>query len=494
MIYTRLGIIAVWIIAFSLIGCGRSEDNTLRFGMRSNPITLDPRFATDAASTRINRLLYRRLVDFDDAYQPIPELADWELLAPTHYRFRLQQHIRFHDGTALTAEDVKATYDFVLHADNGSPHRGSLTKIKDIQIINSHTIDFILDEPDPLFPGRLVIGILPAKRIASGHPFNTEPIGSGAFEFRRWSGEGTLRLRRRRDSQPVEFVQVPNPTMRVLKLIRGEIDMLQGDLPSELVNWLSTREAIRVTTRSGSNFAYVGFNLDDPITGDRRLRQAIAHAIDKQAIIKHLLGQFAHPANALLPPEHWAGNRQLAAIEYDPQRSRELLAESGYSLSNPVRITYKTSSDPQRIRIATLILDQLAKVGIAVDLRTYDWGTFYGDIKAGRFQMYSLSWIGIKMPDIFRYTMHSTAAPPNGANRGRFSNPRADDLIERAEAATTLTEQAGYYRELQTLLLRQLPYVPLWYEDQVFIAAADIHGFRVAGDGNYDGLQSVVQR
>ncbi len=490
----RIGtaLIGAFCIAYALSGCEPPDDGVLRMGMRSNPITLDPRFATDAASTRINRLLYRRLVDFDEAYQPIPELAKWQRLKPHHYRFRLRQReVRFHDGSLLTTADIKATYEFVLDAANASPHRGALKAIAEIRIIDAHTIDFVLTGADPLFPGRLVIGILPAAHINAGHPFARAPIGSAGFAFRDWH-QGRLRLTRRRDGQAFEFVHAPNPTIRVLKLMRGEIDMLQGDLPSELVNWLATRDEVKVTTRRGSNFAYLGFNLDDPLTGDRRLRQAIAYAIDREAIIKHLLGGFAAPASALLPPDHWAGNPHLQSIQPNPQRARELLADAGYSGDKKARIVYKTSSDPQRIRIATVILDQLARVGIEVDLRTYDWGTFYGDIKAGRFQMYSLAWIGIKMPDIFRYTMHSSAVPPNGANRGRFLHQRSDDLIEQAEAATTLGEQARYYRQLQALLLQELPYVPLWYEDQVFISAADKRGFSVARDGNYDGLTHVV--
>jgi peptide/nickel transport system substrate-binding protein len=127
-------------------------------------------------------------------------------------------------------------------------------------------------------------------------------------------------------------------------------------------------------------------------------------------------------------------------------------------------------------------------VGVHVSLRSYDWGTFYGDIKAGKFQMFSLAWVGVKMPDIFRYAFHSRSLPPLGANRGRFSNPLVDQLIERAEANESLAEQGQLYRQLQEHLLQQLPYVPLWYEDGVCITQADIEGYVLAPDGNYDAL------
>jgi peptide/nickel transport system substrate-binding protein len=195
-----------------------------------------------------------------------------------------------------------------------------------------------------------------------------------------------------------------------------------------------------------------------------------------------------------LPPTHWAGHPGLPAYAYNPDKARALLAQAGFTKSNPLKLSYKTSNNPFRIRIATVIQQQLVDVGIDMDLRTYDWGTFYGDIKAGRFQLYSLSWVGIKMPDIFRYVFHSSAVPPNGANRGRLDNPKIDALIEQAEAATTYEAGAALYRELQVALFNDLPYVPLWYEDHVLATRQRVSGYTLAPDGNYDGLNSVDLR
>ena len=158
-----------------------------------------------------------------------------------------------------------------------------------------------------------------------------------------------------------------------------------------------------------------------------------------------------------------------------------------------MQLTYKPSSKTFRLRLATIIQDQLKAAGIHVNIRSYDWGTFYGDIKAGRFQMYSLSCVGLKMPDIFRYLFHSSAVPPDGANRGRFKDARVDALIEAAEATPDLEQQAGLYRDLQAYLLGQLPYVPLWYEGSILVTRADISGYALAADGNYDGLMTVTR-
>lgn len=481
-----------------LVACSSPPADSLRFGLANAPVTLDPRFATDAASERINRLLYQRLVDFDAALMPVPALADWQQLSPTHYRFTLRGDNRFHDGTPLTARDVKATYDYVLDPGHASPLRATLSMVDHIGAPDARNIDFYLNKPDALFPGYLVLGILPADLMARQHPFQRQPVGSGPFAFVAWPETGRLLLRRVSDGQRLEFVHVPDTTVRVLKLLRGEIDMLQNDLPPELVNYLKQQAdargaGLQVSEGRGSNFTYLGFNLQDPVAGRREVRLAIAHAIDRDAIIRHVFGGAARKASALLPPDHWAGNPQLPQYDYDPDQSRRLLAALGYSVKNPLAIVYKTSSDPFRLRLATVIQSQLAAVGIKVELRSYDWGTFYADIKAGNFQMYSLSWVGVHTPDIFRYVFHSQSTPPQGANRGRFADAQVDALIEQAQQAPDLARQAQLYRRLQQRLFDALPYVPLWYEDHIFIARSGISGYRVNLDGNYDGLLVTVK-
>jgi len=193
----------------------------------------------------------------------------------------------------------------------------------------------------------------------------------------------------------------------------------------------------------------------------------------------------------LLPPDHWAGDPSLTPYPYDVARAKALLQQAGYSEQNRPQIIYKTSSDPFRIRVATVIQQQLTQLGIDVQLQTYDWGTFYGDIKAGRFQMFSLSWVGVKTPDIFHYAFHSEAVPPDGANRGRYRDALTDQLITRADSEADPAQQAMNYRELQQHLNETLPYVPLWYEDHVVVANKQLKDYRLNLDGNYDGLLTV---
>lgn len=487
--------VAGLIFGLLLAGChGSAAPDTIRLGIAAGPVTLDPRYATDAASYRINRLLYRSLVDFDDNNRPVPALAQWTQPNATTYRFELKQDgRRFHDGTTLTAADVAATYHSVLDPASASPHRGALAMIERIETDGADAVVFHLERKDPLFPGRLTLGILPAEKLEAGHPFGRQPIGSGPLRLVRWPSEERLVLKRERDNQLFEIVTVKDPVVRVLKLMRGEIDLAQGDLPQELLGWMRHRHGVQVYTSQGTVFTYLGFNMDDPLVGDLTIRRAIAHAIDRRAIIDHVLGEAARVAGSILPPDHWAGHPDLHGYAYDPDKARALLLAAGYGEGNRPHIVYKTSNNPARIRLATIIQHQLEQVGFSVEIRSYDWGTFYADIKAGEFQMFSLSWVGLKLPDIFRYVFHSESLPPAGANRGRYSDPVADALIEAATSVTEANQERRVYRRLQQRLYEQLPYVPLWYEDNVLATRSGLAGYPLPADGNYDGLVTVYR-
>jgi len=477
-----------------LASCGDNsdQDNAIRFGISTEPATLDPRYVTDAVSTRIARLLYSRLVKFDAHYRFVPSLARWKKMGPEHYRFTLRPDRRpFSDGEPVTAADVKATYASVLDPASASPQRTSLTVIDHMQVVDADTIDFYLKRPDALFPGRLTVGILPRELIGKNHPFNRDPVGSGPLRLVAWPDDGNLILQRRADGQVIRFITVKDPTVRVLKLLSGEIDLVQGELPAEIIDWLRDKPSVRVKRVRGDTFYYIGFNLRDPATGDALVREAVAHAIDRKDIIKYLYRGMARPAESLLPPEHWAGSNDLPADSYNPALSRRLLRQAGYGPGRPLHLEFKTSTNPQSLRLVAILQQELHEAGMEVSIRSYDWGTFFGDIKAGRFQMYCLSWVGLKMPDVFRYVFHSKSVPPAGANRGRLDDALVDSLIEKAENTQALDAKAAIYKRLQQRLHALRPYVPLWYQDNVLVMRRGLTGYTPAADGNYDALARV---
>jgi peptide/nickel transport system substrate-binding protein len=463
----------------------------LAVGLAQAPTTLDPRYATDAVSGRVVRLLYRPLADVDDRGVPVPVLATWERTAPDRYVFTLQADVpAFGDGTPVTARDVKATYDAVLDPAAGSPHRGALGVVARVDLVDERRVAFALNRADALFPAFATLGILPASALAAGHDFNAIPLGNGPFAFVGREGEGRLRLRRRRDGLALELLEVKDPTVRALKLLRGEVHLLQNDLPPELASHLATQPGLRLDSRPGTTFAYLGLNLEDPALAEPRVREAIALALDREAIVAALFRGLAELGESILAPEHWAG-AALEAAPHDPARARRLLEASGYGAARPLRLTYKTSADPFRLRLATVLQHQLANVGIETTIRSYDWGTFYGDVKAGRFQLYGLAWVGVHTPDIFRYAFHSASLPPAGANRGRFRSGAVDALIERAEQAQDTQTLAALFRAVQEELHAARAFIPLWREHNVAVWRAEVEGYRVARDGNYDALADV---
>lgn len=478
-------------LSITLLACNSEQPDaslsTIRFGITSAPVTLDPLQATDATSGRINRLIYQTLVEFGEDDLPIPGIASWQQLSERHYRFTLIKTSYFHHGKKLTADDVKATYEAVLDKSNASPHRNIIGHIQRIEVIDDKTIDFYLSRNDPLFPAFLVIGIVPEDLLAKGHPFNHQPVGSGAFKFLHWPFDGQLFLQRISDGQKLEFLKVKDPTVRVLKLLRGEVDIIQNNLPPEHIAYLKQQKDIKYQLKAGSSYTYLGFNLQDKITGDLKLRKAIAYALDNEKIIHYALGDAAQSARGFFPSRHWLG-ANLKAYPYNPKKAAALMRSLGYSAQKRLQLSYKTSSDPFRIRIATIIQSQLKKIYIDVDIRSYDWGTFYGDIKKGKFQLYSLTWVGIRTPDIFRYVFHSDSLPPGGANRGRLNDKQVDRIIEQAEKEPDLNKQAQLYGQLQQRLNDILPYISLWYEDNMAFYRQDIKGYQVSADGNYDGL------
>jgi peptide/nickel transport system substrate-binding protein len=480
---------ALVVLLFLLSGCETPRDDALVFAIATAPASLHPLHARDAASERINALLYAPLVAFDARNRPVPGQVSWQALSDIHYRLHLVPHpARFTDGSLPSIADVAATLRAAMDR-AASPHATTLGHIRELAVHDSLSLDVFLQRADPRFAGKLHLGLAPADRLADPERLARNPVGNGRFDFVAWDAQQNLLLQRRTDGRKLRFEVVPDPTMRALKLMRGEVHLLQNDLPYEMYPMLAKRPGIELQTSPGTTFSYLGFNLADPVTGDIRVRQAIAHAIDRGAILRHLFQGYAVASNTLLTAEHWASPARLPSYQHDPDRARALLAQTGHGPDNPLHLSYKTSTDPFRLRVAAALQAQLAAVGIQLDIRSYEWGTFFADIKAGNFQLYSLSWVGIRSPDIFRYVFHSASQPPDGANRGRYASAWVDALIEQAERLPA-AQAAPLYHRLQEGVHTDLVYVPLWHEHNLLLTRGLRHAMP-RRDGSYGFLEQV---
>lgn len=468
--------LAVWLLALSLLACRAPiAHQEIVFAVAQAPLNLDPRYATDAASERVNRLIYQPLVDFDDTSKPAWMLARGDALSDKRYRFTLIKPAVFHHGKVLTSADVKATYDSLL-ALKDAPHTAEFANIQAIQTPDKNTVIFELKQADKHFASKLMIGILPQDLIAQQHDFGHHPVGSGAFKFQAWSQH--VFLKRIADGQVIRFTEVKDPTVRVLKLVRGEADLIQSDLPPELVRYLKTKADLQVIEGAGANFSYLGLNMQDPLLKQQEVRLAIAHAINREAIIQHAMVGGSRLAGAILPPEHYAGNTNLKPYDYNPALAKQLLQKAGIPL--PLKLVYKTSTDAQRVRLATILQAQMREAGIDLQIQSLDWGTFFQDVKQGNFQLYGLTWVGIKTPEIYAKAFGSSYTPPHGFNRGHYADAQLDSLLaEENWPATTQRIHA------------QLPYIPLWYEGQFAAMRKGLKGYAVKADGNWDALSNI---
>jgi len=238
----------------------------------------------------------------------------------------------------------------------------------------------------------------------------------------------------------------------------------------------------------------MAFNLRDPILKDVRVRQAIAHAIDRRLLVHYLWRDSARLAASVLPPESWAYYGDVKQYPFDPARARQLLDDAGFAEKNGVRfhLTMKTSTEESSRAMAAVFQQQLRDVGIALDIRSFEPATFLSDVAHGEFQMYSLRWLGANEdPDFFEYAFHSARVIPNGANRQYYSNPRVDALIDKARTEVDKNARKQDYAALQRILAEELPYVDLWYFDNVMVYSKRVRDLTLNPSGNYDFLKTA---
>lgn len=474
-------------------------------GIESNPLDLDPRYATDANSVRIDALIYNALLRADDKLRLRPELAsEWKMTDPRTYVFELRKNVEFHNGKAMTARDVKYTYESMLDPKNHSPKRPLLKALEAVDALGPYRVRFRLSVPYAPFPEQFTIGIVPAQSKGFDTPGEEIPPGSGPFMLDSIDRGERITLKANPaywEKKPrlagIIFKVVPDAMVRALEFKKGTIDFLQNDLEPDMLPWLKDNAHAVVDAHEGTTFQYIGVNLNHPILKNREVRQAIALAIDRGSIIRHLLKGYATPASGLLSPIHWAYNGSVPQWPFNPEKAKRLLDHAGYpDPDGPgprprFRVSFKTTNLDLRKRIAEALKEQLARVGIELEVRTYEWGTFYSDIIKGNFHLYSLAWVGVMDPDIYYQLFHSASIPPNGDNRGHYSNPELDRLLEQGRSTTDAAARKTIYAEVQRILADELPYIPLWWVKNVIVQHADIKGFVPYPDGDLISLKNV---
>jgi peptide/nickel transport system substrate-binding protein len=496
-------LLAVLAALWPLLSCSSKPDpNTLVMIIESSPTNLDPRVGLDAQSERIDELIFDDLLDRDQHLNVKPALADsWEVPDPQTYIFHLHHGVKFHDGRPLTSRDVKWTFDSILQGKIRTTKSAVYRPVDHIDAPDDYTVVFHLKEPFATLLWNLSDGAMGIVPYGSTNEITQHPIGSGPFRFVSAEQDKEVIIERNDDYwgekakiQRIRFAVVPDDTTRALELRKGSADVESNALPFDTVVALQ-REPDLVTLRGpGTVLAYMAFNLRDPILKDVRVRQAIAYAINRPPILKYLGRGFERPAYSVLPPESWAYDGNVPHYDYDPAKARELLDQAGYPLVNGVRfhLTMKTSTEGSTRVLAAVLQQQLHEVGIALDIRSFEFATFLSDVIHGSFQLYSLRWIGgNEDPDIFEYVFHSSKFAPNGANRGYYFNPKVDSLINQARSELDQNVRRQLYAQVQQILAQDLPYINLWYYDNVIVHSRRVVGITLNPSGSYNFLKTA---
>ncbi len=493
----------VFLLFVFLLGCSAKPDpNTLVMIIESSPTNLDPRVGLDAQSERIDELLFDDLCTRDDRLNVQPGLAErWEIPDPLTYIFHLHQGVKFHDGRALTSRDVKWTFDSLLQGKIRSTKAAAYRPLDHIDTPDDFTVVFHLKEPFATFLWNVSDGAMGIVPYGSGDEINRHPIGSGPFRFVTAEPDKEVIIERndgywgqKARLQRVRFAVIPDATTRALELRKGSADIAVTSLTGDMVLALERESNLEVLRSPGTVLAYLAFNTRDPVLKDARVREALAYAIDRTPMIHYLLRDFARPAYSLLPPESWAYNGDVPHYDYNPDRARQLLEQAGFPAANGVRLhlAMKTSTEEGTRLMAAVMQQQLRAVGVVLDIHTFEFATFFSDVARGAYQVHSLRWVGgNEDPDIFEYVFHSAKFSPHGANRTYYANPRVDALIDQARRELDQNARKQIYAEIQQILAEDLPYINLWYLENVMVHTKRVRNLTLNPPGNYDFLKTA---
>jgi peptide/nickel transport system substrate-binding protein len=488
----------------------RTPDDTVVVVVETAMMTADPRAVLSSLDGKLARLIAAGLTAVDtETMEPRLDLASRiDRVDRLTMDVTVRDDARFSDGSPVTAADVAGTYMNVLSPDSTSAsHKMLSDRFTRVEVVAPQVVRFHLKAPLATFASDLDYGIISFHR---GTPPVGQALGAGPYQLRELtSTEARLEPNPFYFGDPpklanVEIKFVRDAAARLLMLVGGSADLLQNAVRLDLVSVVRDRPRVHFASRDGSILTYLMMNNEDPVLSRREVRQAIAHAIDRRAIIAAKLPDLAIPATGLLAPKHWAYNGNVTRYDHDPERARQLLDQAG--LRDPdgdgpaprLRLVYKTSADAFRVALARVIAAQLGEVGIAVELRSFEFATFYADVKKGAYQLASMQTAEITEPDFYFMYFHSswipTPANPDGFNRWRYRNDKLDDLTRRGREELDRNERIKLYAEVQQIVAADVPIVPLWHEKNVVLTNVDVEGYQVTPNARLGGLRHVTKR
>lgn len=465
---------------------------SLVIGITGNVDSFNPLFNESSAAQEITHLMLLGLADLNDKSEFVPELASsWK-----HSRdylqltYNLRKDAVWSDGVPITAEDVLFTFDLAMDSTVASPRQGITEFIKKVEGKDPHTVTFHFTKayPDQIFD---TAGEILPKHILENadrsalrsHKFGRNPISSGPFKFKKWVSQQYIELEPNEKyfgGRPyldrVVFKIVPDQTNLLLQLRTGEVDMMIGVPPAEVTQLKSANPNVSIYPVSGRVYYYIGYNHQNPLFSDAKVRQALTMAINRQGIIDAFLYGFGKPCLGPLPPMlKWIAANPVEKFPYSADKSKQMLVEAGWLDSDgdgwldkdgqKFEFSLKTNAGNQlRADVTVILQDQLRQVGIKVNIETVEWTTMMGELRAKKFDAYIGGWstsFNVDLTPIF----HSSS--DKMFNFISYSNPKVDQLIEIGREEMNRQKAADIWKETQRLIYQDQPYTFLFWIDKV---------------------------
>ena len=513
-----LGLVVLAAAGSPVIGWGQPKPGGTLVMVHTDPGVMNPILET--AWPHFPRMSFNGLTDFDPQGKIVPGLATEWKVSPDNltYTFQLRPDVKWHDGKPLTAEDVRFTYEKILDPKIGSRMTIYFQAVKEVQATGPHTVVFRLKEPDPTFLPNLWSGILPKhlweKEDFAKSQYNVMAVGSGPWKVKEWVRGDHMTFEANADyfqGRPyldrIIMKVIPDATVAYAALEKGDVHYIPfkgvvGGPPYQLVDRLKQSRHLEVNVYEVSSMQRLFFRNDKPPFNNLKVRQAVAHAIDRKFIIQKLLfghGQIAHSEVAPAMKESY--NPNVTQYAYDVAKANQLLDEAGLRRgADGVRFKTRIYGTPGVRQIMSEVLkEQLKAVGIAADITINEWTTYYNAIRQtrtaeGLFSIFSLPTIPDPTTEAPRY--HSKEIRPGGFNYLFYSNPRVDVIIDESQKTLDREKRARLFQEYQDILAKDVPMVPLYVLAGVDVWNKSFAGFQVSewGGASLTFLDKVWKR
>jgi peptide/nickel transport system substrate-binding protein len=473
------------------------------------PNNLLPVLSSDSASSDINGLVYNGLVRYDKNLQLEGELAEsWDISDDRlTITFHLRKGVTWHDGAPFTSEDVLFTYQMYIDPKVPTSYAEDFLQVAKAEAVDPYT--FRVTYKEPFAPALESWGTaIQPKHLLEGQditksPLTRSPVGTGPYKFVKWDAGEKIELLANPDyfeGQPyihrVVYRVIPDTSTQFLELQSGGLDMM-GLTPIQFKTQTDTPAFTRNFNKYSYlsfSYTYLGYNLNKPLFQDQRLRQAISYAINKQEIIDGVLLGLGEIATGPYKPDTWVYNKKVKRYPYDPDRSRSLLAEAGWTDSDGDGILDKdgqklaftivtNQGNDLRSKTAEIIQRRLKEVGIAIEIRVVEWATFLKEfIFPGNFDATILGWSGGPEPDQYNI-WHSSKTAPRELNFIKYKNPEVDKLLEQGRRTFDQSERKKIYDRFQEILAEEQPYTFLYVAEALPAVAKRFRGIEPSPAG-----------